>query len=197
MATLVDIANFALGLCAEGTISSLTDSTQQARLCNLHLTQTMVEVLREGRWKSARKQAVLVATTAPTFGWAYAYTLPTDYVRMVYFNDTDFSALTDEDFEIQSGVLLTDEATVSITYVANPTLLSGDVGKLDPLLVRAIYTALAAKLAWHLQQNRTLSDALRNDAEIALRKAKAADSRDERYPQNDPYSDSTWVRTRY
>lgn len=197
MATLVDIANFALGLCAEGTISSLTDASPQARAVNTHINQTVAEVLREAPWKSARKQAVLSSTTAPAFGWAYAFTLPTDYLRLVYFNDTDLTDLQQEEFEIQQNVLLTDESTVSITYVANPLLLSGDIGKLDVLLVRAIYTALAAKLAWVLQQNRTLKDQLVNDAEMALRKAKAADSRDALYPRENPYAASDWLASRY
>lgn len=196
MATLVDIANFALGLCAEGTISTLTEATPQAQLCSLHLPQTIREVLSEGRWKSARKQANLAQTTTPLFGWAYAYTLPTDFLRLVYLNDTDTLNLTEENFEIQSGVLYTDEPTVSVTYVSNPLLLGGDVGKLDPLLVKAIYTSLAAKLAWHIQQNRTLAETLKNDAEIALRKAKAKDSRDERYPLPNPYDESVWLKSR-
>ena len=196
MATLVDIANYALGLCAEGSIATLTDATQQARLCSLHLTPTILEVLSEGLWKSARKLATLSPTTAPAFGWAYAYVLPTDYIRLVRINDTDLSSLTDEDFEVQSGLLLMDEATAQIVYVANPLMLGGDVGKLDSLLVKAIYTALAAKLAWHLQQNRTLAEGLKDDAEKALRKAKARDAREERYPRTNPYSASDWLQTR-
>lgn len=196
MATLVDIANYALGLCAEGGISALSENTPQAKLCSLHLTPTILEVLAEARWKSARKQAVLSQTAAPLFGWAYAYTLPANFIRLVYLNDTDIYNLTEENFEIQSGVLYTDEPSVSITYVANPLILGGDVGKLDPLLVKAIYTALAAKLAWHLQQNRTMADSLDGKAERALRKAKAKDSRDERYPLPNPYNESVWLQSR-
>lgn len=199
MASKTEICNFALGLVAVEGINSVDDATEPARQCKLHLPQTTREVLRMAPWRSCRKRAALVANTAaPAFGWDKSYPLPVNWLRMVSFNDIDPTDIRRELFEIEGRDLLTDEATANIVYIQDVTLETGGAGfnLMDPLLTKAVYTALAAKLAWPLQQSRTLKESLEQALEAYVRQAKSANARDAFAPLINPSDGSEWVNSR-
>lgn len=197
MASLVDIANFALGEVAEQTINTLEDSVKPAREAKRYIKQSIREVLAAGKWKCAREAAVLSQdATAPAFGWQYAYELPADFIRMVRFNDVDPDAVLNDLFEIRGTRIETDESICKIVYIEDLVFGDGDVGIMPPLMVKAVYLNLAAKLAWVMQQNRTLKEGLEEAAERALRRAKATDAQDEFMPLVDSSSTSQWIKGR-
>lgn len=199
MASKTQICNFALGLVASESINSIDDATEPARLCKLHLDQTTREVLRLAPWRSCRKRAALVANaSAPTFGWDVSYPLPVNWLRMVSFNDIDPKDIRRELFEIEGRDLLTDETTANIVYIQDITLESGGVGfnLMDALLTKAVYTALAAKLAWPIQQSRTLKESLEQSTEAIVRQAKSVNARDAFAPIINPADGSDWVQSR-
>jgi len=112
----VSISNMALARLGKATISSLSENSAEARLCTLFYQPTVSELLRLRDWQWAKGQATLSSTTNPSFNWSYAYTLPADYGRMVDFNKfDDYSSK--PPFEIQGGLLLTNENTANITYI--------------------------------------------------------------------------------
>ena len=199
MPSKTDICNFALGRVAETRIASIDDTNEPARLCKLHLDQTVREVLRRGLWRSCRKRAALaVSATAPAFAWNKAYPLPVDFLRVVSFNDLDPDNVTRPLFEIEGTELLTDETTANIVYVADVTQEAGGAGfnRMDPLLVKAVATMLAAKLAWPLQQSRTLQESLLQEVEADIRKGATAGARDAFEPLVNQASESTWISAR-
>lgn len=198
MPSLLEIANMALGEVAEQSITSLDDATTPARLCKKYIYQAIREALGKGKWKCARKAAELgQLTDAPAFGWTYAYQLPTDYIRLVSFNEVDTEEQDQELFERQGSKLLTDESTASIIYICDLSANGNDINLLSPLLAKACYLNLASKLAWSLQQSRTLRDSLTKDYQDALREAKAADSNEEFRPVVNPASGSRWIPSRF
>lgn len=199
MPSKTDICNFALGRVAEARITNIDESTEPARLCKLHLDQTVREVLRRSTWRSCRKRAALaLSSTAPAFAWNKAYPLPVDFIRMVSFNDLDPENVTRPLFEIEGTDLLTDEGTANIVYVADITQETGGAGfnKLDPLLVKAVATGLAAKLAWPLQQSKTLQESLLAEFESDIRKAGTAGARDAFEPLVNQLTESSWIDAR-
>jgi hypothetical protein len=199
VASKTQICNFALGLVAVEGINSIDDATEPARQCRLHLEPTTREVLRLAPWRSCRKRAALVANTAaPAFGWEKSYPLPVNWLRMVSFNDIDPTDIRRELFEIEGRELLTDEATANIIYIQDVTLETGGAGYnlMDALLTKAVYIALAAKLAWPLQQSRTLKESLEQSAEVAAKKAMSANARDAFAPIINPVDGSDWVNAR-
>jgi hypothetical protein len=199
MASKTQICNYALALVAAESINSIDDATETARLCKLHLDQTTREILRLANWRSCRKRAVLVANaTAPVFGWDVAYLLPTDWLRTISFNDIDPTNIRRELFEIENGELLTDEAEANIVYVADITTEAGGAGfnRMDVLLTKVVYTALAAKLVWPLQQSRTLKESLEGSVLQYLKEAKSANARDAFAPLISPMDGSEWLSAR-
>jgi hypothetical protein len=197
MASLVEISNFALGEVAEQNIQTLDDATTPAIQCKRFIYQTIREVLSSAKWKCARDEAELAQdATAPLFGWEYSYNLPSDFLRIVSFNDVDPDNVVEELFEVRGRRLVTDEATCNIIYIKDMTL-DGSTGAMPPLMVKAVYLSLAAKLAWSIQQNRTLKEGLENAAEVSLRKAKSADAREEIRPLVNRATQSNWLQGRY
>lgn len=181
MSSKIDICNHALGLVAEQRITTIDDNNEPARLCKLHLESTVREVLSLADWRSARRRAVLAKlTAAPAFGYANQFVLPAGWLRTVSFNDVYQGYMLQELFTIEDGNLLTDESTVSLLYIQDVTIITSDggYGKLDALLARTIEFALAAKLAWPLQQNATLMEKLEQQFEQSLIRAKGKNARD-------------------
>lgn len=198
MASQIDLVNMALAEVAEvSPLSDINEDNTPARLVRLHYAASVREVLREGMFKSARTAAVLnLLATAPAFGWSRAYQLPNDFVRLVTFNELSTDDVTEELFEIRGDQLLTDETVAKIVYVRDVTIADGDINALDPLLTRAVILNLAMKLAWPLQQSRTLQENLEGGFREAMRRAKAADARDEFKPLVNRAHSSAWVAAR-
>jgi len=196
MSNKTDICNYALAEVAEGTITSLTENNEKARLCRLHLDQTVREVLRAAKWRCARKRGVLAqALPAPEFGWDYRYALPVDHVRLCSLNEIDPDRIDRPIHEVEGRFLLTDETVANIIYVYDVTI-EGNYSVLDALVVKAIYLSLAAKLAWSLQQSRTLKELLEQAAEFAIRRAKGVNSREATEPLEDQSVGSRWMQAR-
>jgi hypothetical protein len=198
MPSPTDLANFALGLVAEQRITSLTDDSEPARLCNLHLANTVREVLRGGLWRCARKRAVLTQNAvAPAFGWHYSYPLPPDFLRAVSLNETEPQDIEDTLWEIEGKELLTDENTASLIYISDVTTQTGGAGynQLDAMCARAVYTSLAAKLAVALQgQAVNLHQSLLQQAELFIAKANVVNMRDACEPLMNRTTGSGWIR---
>jgi len=90
MASTVDICNGALNQLGATTILSLTEDSKNARLCNSRFTQVRDAVFRSHPWNCLQKRVELAAdTTAPAWGFSYAYTLPADCLRLLRILDYD------------------------------------------------------------------------------------------------------------
>ena len=186
-------------MIAEDRITSIDDNTEPARLCKLHLDATLREVLRGALWRSCRKRAVLARdAAAPAFGWLYSYSLPVDWIRMVSINDVDPDNIERDLFEVEGRKVLTDETSVSLIYIYDVSRESGGSGynQMDAMLTQAVYTKLASKLAWQLQQSRTLRESLLQEYMEVVRVAKGADARDAFGALPNLDSDSAWIQTR-
>lgn len=198
MSSQIELVNMALAEVAEvAPLTDINEDSTPARLVRVHYAASVREVLREGLWKAARTSAVLAElATAPDFGWAKAYQLPNDFVRLVSFNEISTDDVTEELFEIRGDQLLTDETVAKIVYVRDVTIGDGDINALDALLTRAVVLNLALKLAWPLQQSRTLQENLEIRFKEAMRRAKAADARDEFKPLVNRANSSRWIASR-
>lgn len=79
MASEVEICNSALIKLGDDTITSLTDDSKRARLCNAQFARLRDEVLRAHPWNFAIRRASLAKLSqAPAFEFAAAFRLPED-----------------------------------------------------------------------------------------------------------------------
>lgn len=170
------ICNMGLGKLGEYRITNI--KTREAgkpwKLCHLFYEQTRNEVISMAEWVCAKHRANLGASLTGAdvlaFGWDYAYNLNTDppCLRVLRQVDVDDDK-TEYDGKREGDRWLTNETTCYILYLKELT----DTKKMAPLLVEAIYTRLAEKMAFSLTGDRNLAAMLFEELEkVVLPRAK-------------------------
>ena len=174
MASVVDMCNSALNLLGASTISSLTEDTKNARLCNQRYTPIRNRVFRSHNWNCLIKRVQLAQdSTAPVVEFAYAYTIPANCLRVLAIhNGTTDSIKTNLEYKVEGRKIVTDETTVYLLYVAIDT----DPTNYDAYLYEAIAHQLAADICYAITNNSTLANNYMNRADERLREARFIDA---------------------
>ena len=163
MASWVEFANTALQQIGEEVITSLTDDSDRARAVNRIYQSELRTELRLHPWNCARKRVQLATlTTAPTFGPAYQFQLPSDFVRLL--PDAEVT-----DWQIEGRKLLSDDGgPLDVVYIYEIT----DPNELDPLLVEAYVARLAMKLCERLTMSSGKRELAVRDYTEAVKQAR-------------------------
>lgn len=184
VATDVLICSSALMLLGNEPIDNLTDDTKAVDLCVQFYQQTVNAVLRAYTWNCAIAQsAALVASTTPSFGYGYAYTLPADCLRVLSIEDDDSI-----EFKIINNELQTDEATAKISYIKVVT-----AANMDSLLKEAISARLAATIAFSLTNSNSAATAMWQLYKDKLDEAQSIDAFEGTPPQ---MGSNDWINSR-
>jgi len=163
MTSVVDIANYALNTLGATNITTLDENSKAARIINQRYESVRDTVFRAHPWNCLLRRAELAKeSTAPEFGYANQYALPTDpfCLRVLEFSNGTLSYPQDNMtsnsggpvFVIEGRKLLTDEGIAKIKYVGRVT---------DPQQYEANLTeTLAAKLAMEIAYALTGSNSI-------------------------------------
>jgi hypothetical protein len=174
MASVVDICNSALNLLGASTISALTDDSKNARLCNQRYEPVRNRIFRSHAWNCLTKRVQLAQdSTAPVVEYSYAYTLPSDCLRVlkIHTGATD-SIASDIDYQVEGRKIKTNEGTVYLVYIALVT----DPNEFDVYLQEALAANLAADIAYAVTNNATLAKNYQEVADERLREARFIDA---------------------
>ncbi len=198
MPSVVDICNESLDLLGAATITSLTQNSKEARLCNRNFEPVRDAVFRAHPWNVAITRASLPQDSAtPPFGFTYQYTLPTNpfCLRVLSFWDSSINnevAAYDSNtmYKIEGRKILSNESTCSIIYLGRVE----DTELYDSLLTSALAHRLAAKIAYAITGSSTIAQSMQGLYELRLREAKSVDAM-EGYPEQ-PLAD-TYINIRY
>ena len=159
----VQICNMALArIGVSQYISSLTESSNEARTCNLFYSIVRDRVLEEMPWRFAVKQTTLQLTGTAPDPWAYQYRYPNDCLKAIrllapggsnkysIFQNNTNSTINNkivydimEDEANAGRVIVTDQDSAILEYVkaiTDPTLFS-------PSFTNALAWGLAAEIA--------------------------------------------------
>ncbi len=159
MSSKVDICNMALSRLGANTITSLTDNTVEAKLCNTFFDILADRVMMQGSWSSTITRVDLAQTiNTPSFGFAYEFQLPVDPKCLKVLN-VDEALPGSITFRKEGDKLLTDESTIKIRYVAQLT----DTNDWDPLLTEAFEVLLASYLAGPITGKADLAASLKKE----------------------------------
>ena len=174
MASVVNMCNSALNLLGASTISSLTEDTKNARLCNQRYEPIRDRVFRSHNWNCLIKRVQLAQdSTAPVVEYSYAYTLPVGCLRVLKIHngstDSIKSAL---DYKVEGRKIVTDETTIYLVYIA----LITDPNEFDSYLREAISHQLAADICYAITNNSTLANNYMTRADERLREARFIDA---------------------
>lgn len=152
-ASVVQICNLALLKFGNVTITALTDATKEARACNVFYPLMRDEMIYAHPWNFAMKRADISAqlADAPAFGFDYAYTLPTDCLRVWELYGSD------EEWVVESGQLLTNkEEEIYIRYIRRVE----ESGYFSPAFDNCLATRLGAELAAKLADDKAMRETL-------------------------------------
>ena len=143
MSSVVQICNAALTALGADSIVSLTEASEQARLCKSRYESVRDAVLRAHPWNGAVARATLpAASETPLFGYLYRYSLPTDPYCLRVLKLAENAA-----FRTAGRFLETDAAPpVRIEFIKRVE----DPNDFDSLLSEAISARLAAEIAYKL-----------------------------------------------
>lgn len=144
MSSSVDICNMALSRLGCSRITSLSDGTIESNECAAIYPNIVKYVQAKGPWTSNLIRANLAqSATPPVYGFAYAYQLPTDplCLRVLRINEEQLGI---NEYHIEDGLLLIDQATVAISYIG----LLTDPNSFGPYLEESIIDHLVAQMAY-------------------------------------------------
>jgi len=193
MASTVEICNGALNQLGATTILSLTEDSKNARLCNSRFTQVRDGVFRSHPWNCLQKRIELAQdTTAPAWGFKYAYTLPADCLRLLRILDFD------SNYKVEGRKILSNTETMKILYIGRVT----DPNEYDESLRETLSAALAADIAFAVTSNNTTVTNMYNLFQDKLKDARFVDSTegqnlDQDLGMSDQIDSSTFINSRF
>ncbi len=175
MATQTEICNLALAKLGSFTISSINESSPEARQCLRAWDNTRRMVLRDYDWNFATVEATLSQLSGQeAFGYDYAYQLPSDYLRAIKFDDT-YASPGQTRWKIAAGKLysdLSDSSEAKLEYIADIT----DPTEWDDIFVNAFSYYLAGNIAPSITGNPELGIQMTRAGEAFLKEAKGNDT---------------------
>ena len=150
----VSICNEALDSLGANTIASLTENSNNARICNRKYDITRDYVLTDHIWNFAQKRFVL-ATLSETPVWdedlmTVMYQKPTDCLKI------NFVSIESAIVKIEGDKILSNESGLKIKYtqrITNPV-------KFFPKFIEAFAARLAAEMAYAITSSKTLGESL-------------------------------------
>lgn len=152
MASVADLCNIALShIGARAQVASISppDGSAEAGHCARFYPIVRKELLDYRTWSFSKTRAALAEVTNPSTTWAYAYALPADCIRAmrilsaVETTGTVPSERDSSPFDIESGVLLTNEPEAVLVYRRDVV----DTTKYTPLFQSALGMLLAGYLS--------------------------------------------------
>lgn len=167
MAFGITVCSNALLMLGAHPISDYAEDNERARLCSNLYPTTRDSVLRAHSWNCAVKRMVFSPEVKPpAFGFAYSYTLPADFLRLLDINTTYY--------QIEGGKLLCDIDELHIRYIwRNEDDTTWDSALFDVMVLR-----MAATMAYNITGSSALRDSYSQEAKIALMAAKAIDGQE-------------------
>ena len=189
MATVVGICNSALIKIGATTITSLTEGKKNANKCNEQYAKIRDQLLRDHTWNFAATRVKLAqSATTPVFEFEYAYTLPTDHIRLVSAHN-NIDGTGQIVYKLEGGELLTDESDVYIRYVKREV----DPNIMDPWFQECLAWQLGADIAIAITDITSKREIALDGLKTALVSAKSVDAIED-YPEPEPVSE--WIGER-
>lgn len=191
MATsLVDVANLALQKLGSDRIITLSDDTKPARLVNSCHELLRRRELRAYKWNFALRRSILSPdSTAPAFGYSYAFPLPNGCLRIIP------PARTQLDWKVENhndvpAILTNDGTAIQLRFIKDVT----DANIWDPMFIEMY----ACKIAWHLceslTQSNTKKEALKNEYGLLRTEARQMNAFEQGADRKQPVDE--WLTAR-
>jgi hypothetical protein len=193
MASEVSICNQALAhIGAEAEIESLTESTEEAKYCNIYYAHARDHLLRSHAWNFATKYVTLAQIGTAPSGWTYQYQYPSDCLNALEIVNTNSEDILE--FEVISDsasgkYIVTDVQDAELRYTSAIT----DPNVFDLGFIEVLTWAVAYRIAEPITGNTNKKGEALTIYQNTLKSTTATDSGEGR---NDPALDATWIEAR-
>jgi hypothetical protein len=144
----VELCNLALLDLGAAPIESLLDDSDNALLCRHVYPDARDELLALIQPQAAIRRTLLAATTAPTFGYTYAFALPTGTLLPLETDDESIR------WEREGNTIVTDTTPIYLRYIWRLE----DVTKFPQGFKRALIACLVARLTWPITKSAALKE---------------------------------------
>jgi len=169
--TKVEICNSALVKIGAEFINDFSDDSTEARLCNLRYDFIRRKVLRGHPWNFALKRVQLAKIAAvPLYQFESQFILPQDVLRVIELADASDLV----DWVVEGRVLLANQSTAKIKYIANIT----DTSQFDAHFDEVIAWELAWDLVYKITESISLRQQLRDDLKDEKPRAMSFDAQE-------------------
>lgn len=206
MTSKIEVCNRALSKLGDARITDLDADLKAARAVSAAFDSVRDDELRAHGWSFAMKRTQLAAeVVAPSFGFSYAYQLPTDCLRLWqlgewYWSGPDLSDYRNAEgapYVIEGKFILTSEGR-STNGSAAPLKLRylyrvEDTGQWDATFVEAFACRLAMEVCDELTQSDTKFQKVQQQYNEAIKRAMRANAV-ELPPEY--IADDSWVTAR-
>lgn len=178
----------ALRELGERALGSLTETRASRRYLDTAWANGgfVNEVLGHGQWLFARRSVKMAADPAlvPQFGWQFANSRPSDYIRALQVSADEFYNVPLETYQEENGVFYTSIDTWYLGYVSNDASFGGDLSRWPENFTNYCQKYLARKILPQLTGNRTDKDQFDKELHKALTRAQSTDAMEgpTRYP---------------
>ena len=181
----VDVSNLSLSMLNVKRISTIENPvTPTEELMSLWYDQTRRQALRRHPWNFAGTRIILAPDSEdPLFGYSAQFTLPSDYIRIMYLNESviqfdspvSSNRYTVEGGKIKIGGLLgADPTQLQLIYVKDFT----SVPQMDPLFIDYFSTLLAQNVSYKLTQQNSAVERVNALMEQAEERARSMDGQE-------------------
>jgi hypothetical protein len=194
MAAKLALYNSALLVLGERKLASLAEAREPRRALDDAYDDAVAYCLEAGFWNFAMRaiQADSSASVTPTFGYTYAFTKPSDFVRLYSYGSTetfDPPLLTVVD---EPNYWFANVDPLYVKYVSNDTAYGMDLSIWSESFSEYVSLRLAVKTCKRIT-GAFPNDDLKKDEKRALAIARSKDAMDE--PVGFPPR-GTWVTSR-
>ena len=181
----IDICNMALIQLGVGTISSLNDGTEPARVLSSVWDNVLQSEIAEHNWHFATKRVTLAPDQdAPVNSLAYQFTFPHDCVHLHAWDTFE------KDWVVEGGKIHSNSDSIDIIYTSVPT----QIGNIGALFARALSFRLAHEICYTLTNNLDLRGSMASSYASAVLRARQRGAIEE---GSKDVPVGSWVRTRW
>jgi hypothetical protein len=177
MPSETDICNMAILRCGgKPRISSLTEDSENARLCNTFFDAVRDSVLRSHPWNCAIERRTLTALSEdPVSDWDHKYQLPANpwCLRVLKVGTIEDQPT---EWAVEGRVLMTNENSPPIVYIKRIT----DTNEFDALLIDSLVLKLALKICMPMTKDAAIQRGIIEEIEnVSLPEARGIDGQEQ------------------
>jgi len=196
MATKLNIYRGALRLLGPHQLASTSDARPERYALDEIYDDAVQHMLEQGLWNFAIRFEPLTTPATPTnpdTGYDYAFSKPSDFVRLAAISDNASFDGIFEAYSIQQSYIYTNAEEIYLRYVSNDAAYGLDLTKWPQSFAKALEAYMAFESGLPISGDRGNRNDMMGLFKERLARAKTLDAVDERVQWKKP---GRWTRAR-